>query len=378
MEENNTVQSYYERACVYRGDGSLGYILHPEGVVRATSQGLSHEYFLRDHLGSTRVVFNGNGVVLQATDYYAFGLEHTPKAKENENRYLYNGKELQDETFAGGVRLGWYDYGARFYDPIIGRWLTIDPHAENYLNWTPYNYVANNPMLLVDPDGMDWFYHSTDGVSAPTWNWHEGSEYNTGVKNSDGEDVILQGVEAVVVFEGSVDEKLGTKEKGDEGYDGKHTDGYMDGEGAQTASVTVYGPDGADDVKSDTGYTMSSDPSKYGVVNDGTYDANYDKTGKSGALKSNWTLNARGRVSTYWDNPYRPNQKDNDGNYYLTGVFIHSSNKSGWAGGGLSKGCLLISPKDWKNFNNQMNGVKNFKVQVTRTTHAPYKLPQTN
>ncbi|MDO9614791.1 MAG: hypothetical protein Q7J86_09740, partial [Bacteroidota bacterium] len=65
-------------------------------------------------------------------------------------------------------------------------------------------------------------------------------------------------------------------------------------------------------------------------------------------------------------------------NYYLTGVFIHRSNSSGWAGGGVSKGCLLISPNDWKNFNNQMNGVKNFKVQVTRTTHAPYKLPQTN
>nr|WP_319511370.1 DUF6443 domain-containing protein [uncultured Draconibacterium sp.] len=361
----------YYGSFIYQ-DGTLDRVLTSEGYY-LVSNGKYH-YNLKDHLGNTRMVVSYSGstpTVEQVIEYYPFGSLFSENNLDK-NKYLYNGKELQDEFFEN------YDYGARFYDPALGRWHSIDPHAENYLNWTPYNYVANNPMLLVDPDGMDWFYHSTDGVSDPTWNWHDGSEYNTGVKNSDGEDVILQGVEAVVVFEGSVDEKLGTKEKGDEGYDGKHTDGYMDGEGAQTASVTVYGPDGADDVKSYTGYTMSSDPSKYGVVNDGTYDANYDKTGKSGALKSNWTLNARGRVSTYWDNPYRPNQKDNNGNYYLTGVFIHRSNKSGWAGGGVSKGCLLISPKDWKNFNNQMNGVKNFKVQVTRTTHAPYKLPQTN
>ncbi|MCF8379943.1 MAG: hypothetical protein K9H49_10225 [Bacteroidales bacterium] len=46
----------------------------------------------------------------------------------------------------------WYDYGFRFYDPAIGRWNTQDPHAENYLNWTTYNYVAN-PILHTDPDG---------------------------------------------------------------------------------------------------------------------------------------------------------------------------------------------------------------------------------
>jgi RHS repeat-associated protein len=318
-----------------------------------------------------------NKQVLQNYAYSPFGIEvngfNFTSTTTQKNNYLYNGKELQDD-----FGLGWYDYGTRFYDAVVGRWHSLDPHSENYLNWTPYNCVANNPMLLVDPNGMDWFYHSVDGDSDPTWNWHEGSEYNTGIKNSEGEDVILQGAEAVVVFEGSVDEKLGTKEKGDKGYDGKHSDGYLDGEGAQTASVTVYGPEGADDIKSYTGYTMSSDPSKYGVVNDGIYDANYDKTGKRGALKSNWTLNARGRVSTYWDNPNRPNQKDSNGNYYLTGIFIHRSNNSGWAGGGVSKGCLLISPNDWKNFNKQMKGVKNFKVQVTRTTHAPYRLPQNN
>lgn len=180
------------------------------------------------------------------------------------------------------------------------------------------------------------------------------------------------------MFEGSVDEKLGTKAKGDKGFDGKHTDGYIDGKGAITAKVTVYGPDGANDIKSYTGYTMSSDPSKYGVVADGKYGANYDEEGKRGALNSNWTLKSRGRIPTYWDNPNNPNQKDKNGKYYLEGIFIHRSNTSGWAGGTVSEGCLLISPKDWKNFNNQLEGVKNFAVQVSRTWHTPYKSPQSN
>ena len=132
MLRGTTVESYYSGSYVYRGDGFLDYIQHPGGVVRTTGQGLSYEYFLRNHLGNTRVVFDGNGVVLQATDYCAFGMEHTPKAKENGNRYLYNGKELQDETFAGSVRLGWYDYETRQFDPQIARYTTVYGHAENY------------------------------------------------------------------------------------------------------------------------------------------------------------------------------------------------------------------------------------------------------
>ncbi|WP_366941755.1 RHS repeat-associated core domain-containing protein [uncultured Psychroserpens sp.] len=99
-------------------------------------------------------------------DYYPFGLKHkgynnTVSANSNSqaSKYKYNGKELNEE-----LGLDWYDYGARNYDASLGRWMNIDPLAEEYLNMSPYNYAMNNPSIFVDPDGMrvEW----GEGLSA--------------------------------------------------------------------------------------------------------------------------------------------------------------------------------------------------------------------
>ncbi|MCX8526481.1 RHS repeat-associated core domain-containing protein, partial [Chryseobacterium formosus] len=110
-------------------------------------------YHYNDHLGNVRVSFareNNVAVVIKATDYYAFGLAYSNTRIDNTQRnyqYEYNGKELQEET-------GMYDYGARFYMPDLGRWGTTDPLAEAYSPFSPYAYVANNPINYYDPDGM--------------------------------------------------------------------------------------------------------------------------------------------------------------------------------------------------------------------------------
>ena len=89
----------------------------------------------------------GQMVVTQSTDYYPFGLEHN-SGISGDNRYLYNGKEMQEE-----FSLGWLDYGARFYDPQIGRWHAVDPLAEYFHSLSHFNYCFNNPMNIIDPDG---------------------------------------------------------------------------------------------------------------------------------------------------------------------------------------------------------------------------------
>ncbi len=86
-----------------------------------------------------------------SNDYYPFGLTFNEYQNqgEEENNFLYNGKELQTE-----LGLDWYDYGARMYDAAIGRWHVQDPYSEMFIDITPYNYALNNPSNTIDPDGM--------------------------------------------------------------------------------------------------------------------------------------------------------------------------------------------------------------------------------
>lgn len=66
---------------------------------------------------------------------------------ETSNRLKYNSKERVEET-------GLYDYGARWYDPATARWGQVDPLADIYTSISAYAYVANNPLIFIDPDGM--------------------------------------------------------------------------------------------------------------------------------------------------------------------------------------------------------------------------------
>jgi RHS repeat-associated protein len=125
-----------------------------EGQAVYRKDSIRFDYYLKDHLGNVRVVFDERGRILQKTDYYPFGLEidrnapvQTPSARNNVNRLHYNGKELQ-------VGTGYMDYGARMYMPEVGRWGVVDPLAEKGMRWSSYTYGLDNPIRFIDPDGM--------------------------------------------------------------------------------------------------------------------------------------------------------------------------------------------------------------------------------
>ncbi|SDQ01467.1 RHS repeat-associated core domain-containing protein [Mucilaginibacter sp. OK268] len=146
-------------------NGNIIFIQTEEG--RAINSGGSYlyEYSLTDHLGNSRLSFDQNSAtaIKQQDDYYPFGMEISRGTTVSpKNEYLYNKKELQEE-------LGQYDYGARFYDPVIGRWTSVDPLSELDRRLSPYIYGFDDPMRFTDPDGMwpDWLDHAI--ASAKQW-----------------------------------------------------------------------------------------------------------------------------------------------------------------------------------------------------------------
>jgi len=88
--------------------------------------------------------------------YYPFGLQHkgynntyNPIGNSTAQKFGYNGKELNEE-----LGLNWHDFDARNYDASLGRWMNLDPLAEEMRRHSPYNYAFDNPVYFIDPDGM--------------------------------------------------------------------------------------------------------------------------------------------------------------------------------------------------------------------------------
>ena len=156
VEDNGTItKTDYCGPFVYEtisGVRSLKYFVTSEGRAVKNGSSWEYEYNLKDHLGNTRTVIkNNSGVaqVIQERHYYPFGMEMSGLSSgTGTNKYLYNSKEHQND-----FELDWYDYGARFYDPALGRFHTLDRFLEKYYNISGYVYVANNPMINIDFNG---------------------------------------------------------------------------------------------------------------------------------------------------------------------------------------------------------------------------------
>ncbi|MDR1055796.1 MAG: RHS repeat-associated core domain-containing protein [Prevotellaceae bacterium] len=143
----------------YKADLTPEYVIHPEGLALYSGGAYSFQFNLIDHLGNVRTVLNASAAVQQANDYFPFGLTHATVANIAKNKYLYNGKELQNDVLVD-IAFDQLDYGALFYDPVIGRWHVADPLTEKYFSFSPYNYCGNDPVNRIDPTGMDWYQNN--------------------------------------------------------------------------------------------------------------------------------------------------------------------------------------------------------------------------
>jgi RHS repeat-associated protein len=138
-----TTQKDYCANVVYE-NGVQKMLLTEEGYVNLSDG--KYYYYLKDHQRNNRVVIKEDGEVKETNHYYPFGGVFASSG--NVQPYKYNGKEL--DTKKG---LNWYDYGARHYDAMLGRWFVVDPLAEKMGAWSPYAYCFNNPIKFVDEDG---------------------------------------------------------------------------------------------------------------------------------------------------------------------------------------------------------------------------------
>jgi len=137
---------------------------------------LNSYWFTSDHLGSSAFVTDGSGVAIQHLEidrreirepplkreqgrgqYMAFGEVFVDQRRTGFGMpYKFNGKELDCES-------GYYYYGARYYDPKVGRFLGVDPIAGDFPHLSSYNYAENSPVTYIDLHGLQKYYNREFG-----------------------------------------------------------------------------------------------------------------------------------------------------------------------------------------------------------------------
>lgn len=133
-----------------------GNHIYRNGVLERTINDYGYQadstyyYYIKDYQGNVRAIIDQNGMLKEISNYYPYGgLMGAASAGVQPNKY--GGKELDREN-----GIDWYDFEARYQDPMLPMFTTQDPLIAKYPNISPYAYCASNPVINIDPDGKDW------------------------------------------------------------------------------------------------------------------------------------------------------------------------------------------------------------------------------
>ena len=133
---------------VYDND-NISTILFDGGYASVDKDGnIAMHYYVKDHLGSNRLVVDGNGNIEETNHYYPFGALMDDSKNTKKNKYKYVGKEL-DRMYG----LDMQDHFLRFYNTSNIKWNKLDILSEKYYTFSPYAYSKNNPILYFDLRG---------------------------------------------------------------------------------------------------------------------------------------------------------------------------------------------------------------------------------
>ncbi|MCH2196603.1 RHS repeat-associated core domain-containing protein [Kordia sp.] len=158
-EIDATSKNYYLDGVIINQSNEVVSYQTPEGYVAVSNDGAlilaDYFYTITDWLGTNRAVMDATGSVVNATDHYPFGMRMPARQFVTDaegKRYQYTGHEYDEETTYGY-------HGARYYNRELGRYMNVDPLAEQFHGWSSYNYTMGNPINLIDPTGegpTDW------------------------------------------------------------------------------------------------------------------------------------------------------------------------------------------------------------------------------
>jgi RHS repeat-associated protein len=149
VKEGDNGTTYYISPLYEETNGVATMYVTAGGIRIAKVVGGDIKYLHQNHLGSTTLVTNSSGGIVEKTEYTPFGNIRPPGENLTSTPYNYTGQEYDPET-------GLYYYHARYYDPLLGRFVSPDSVISNIHNpqaLNPYSYCLNNPLKYTDPSG---------------------------------------------------------------------------------------------------------------------------------------------------------------------------------------------------------------------------------